>query len=158
MIDLWGIFRYILYFFFRVILWKNAIVEDSDTQTLTDNSLEHLNRKTQLQPLKNLQNFKETFEAIPCNNKLKRREKRKQDLQSEDTKNIRKLDPTEGTEMSKNYARRNSKRFVIGDGEDDFDTISQLPDVTVTEPPEGHSQNWALPNSSSRLSIRSTLT
>lgn len=33
----------------------------------------------------------------------------------------------------RNLVRRNSKRFVIGDGEDEINTTNQLPDVTINE-------------------------
>lgn len=61
--------------------------------------------------------------------------------------------------MKRNYTRRSSKRFVIGDGEDEFETIPQMPDVTITESIEEPSCNvWNKENSDGRLSVRSTLT
>ncbi|CAH1163265.1 unnamed protein product [Phaedon cochleariae] len=56
--------------------------------------------------------------------------------------------------------RRNSRRFVIGDGDDD--TSCQLPDVTISESPSNDSfqQNLASswPTSSSNLQVTKTLT
>ncbi|KAG5881471.1 hypothetical protein JTB14_000899 [Gonioctena quinquepunctata] len=58
--------------------------------------------------------------------------------------------------MNRKITRRNSRRFVIGDGDDE--STGQLPDVTVsqhfTRIPEG---NW-MRGDVSKLQVRSTLT
>lgn len=45
----------------------------------------------------------------------------------------------------RNVVRRNSKRFVIGDGEDDFTNANQLPDVTISECNESESSSVRTP-------------
>lgn len=68
--------------------------------------------------------------------------------------------------MKRNYVRRNSKRFVIGDGEDD-ETISEIPDIRVTgtedikvtgTQDEQMPKTWNKENSFGRLALRSSLT
>ncbi|KAJ8957940.1 hypothetical protein NQ318_001938 [Aromia moschata] len=58
--------------------------------------------------------------------------------------------------MNRKLARRNSKRFVIGDGEDELSM--SIPEMTITESPtESIRPEW-LKEDQSRLKVRTTLT
>lgn len=167
MINFWDIICCILDFFFRLISRNKPLFEDSDTHSSSDN-----NHRTQ-DHAKSQEDFRKSAEEDPpcittkvrfcdSNSCLKKRPlpqentEDKSDLDYEVYKEI--LVQTEGSKMKRNYARRNSKRFVIGDGDDEFEAMSQMPDITITETAEEQSRVWTKESSSNRLSVRSTLT
>lgn len=170
MVNFWRLIRFIFDFLYRLILKNKAIIQDSDSE-----SGSNVNRRSNIQRILfgTDEDYSElTYEKASSakdysnNNLLENSYLRKRSTQLTNRESHleykgAKKDVIGQQEviMKRNYSRRNSKRFVIGDGEDEFETIPQMPDVTITESLEEPPRNvWSKETNDGRLSVRSTLT
>lgn len=179
MINFWRAIRYILDLFSYLIFGNEILTEGSDlegtsarsnrfvkTRTLkvtkssendyTDNCSKFLNEQ---QDSSIITKEREPRGKYPGQNNydssISQTRKKKENLSGDN--GFGRCD--EKITMRRIYARRNSKRFVIGDGEDDIETNLQLPDVTITECNDEQPGNtWSKGNSDGRLSVKPTLT
>lgn len=166
MIHFWRIIRYI-FDLISHLFWKPNALEDSKTQVCPKSDRNTVSKISENKDY----DFIRTSEAIDEIEKTHRNDNNFDDnvliqriiqgKNSKDTtedKNLISKKTTVEVTMKRNYVRRNSKRFVIGDGEDD-ETIPVLPDITISETQDEPAPvTFVKENSYDRLAPRNSLT
>lgn len=162
MINFWTVIHYVIQFFSYIILRKKERWRDREKE-LTKSNLEAPDCQTKslasetdncIKSYSGIVEEQSSSIAYQQNKYFGIRQSRPWDLVL--------AGPRKEFIMKRNYVRRNSKRFVIGDSEDDLESPT-LPDVTITdaisefveEPPRNV---WIKENSQGKLSVKATLT
>lgn len=169
MIHFWRIIRYI-FDLISHLFWKPNALEDSETRVCPKSDRDTCdNIVSKILDNKDY-DFIRTSEAIDEIEKTHRKNnfdgnvliqriiQRKNNKDTTEDKNHNSKKNAAEVIMKRNYVRRNSKRFVIGDGEDD-ETIPVLPDITISETQDEQAPvTFAKENSYGRLAPRNSLT
>lgn len=183
MIIFWRIVRYIFDLISRFIWRTKALAEDSETEVYTKSNLEtcddfqsETSGNKEYGCIKTSETIYEKEKADYEERKtisepefLKKNNSDDNVLKKRTSLGTNKITPPEVTDynskkaaadimMKRNYVRRNSKRFVIGDGEDD-ETIPEMPDIKITETEDDEiPSNWTKETTYGRLAVKSSLT